>query len=447
MNEIFSPHNLHLRSLVAFEDHDPQLSRLRRLPYQYISELVARISSLAPGIYTLSGGRQVGKSTLVKQVMLRLLEQGGVPPGNILYMTGEVIADYVALLKHLEEFLASPDVDTGQKTFVAVDEVTYIHEWHRAVKFLADAGKLERTVLLLTDSDMVFLKELAMRLPGRRGREEVVDFHFHPLSFLDYVRLRNRVSPEIVDLIRADAGARIPSAAVEGLFAETEAYVQTGGYLTALSDYASTGAVSIATSRTYADWARGDMLKRGKNESYLNELLKAILRKYGSQVTWNSFTGDVSILHHQTIAEYRLALEAMDVLYIQQALREDRLEAAPKKAKKLHFTDPFICRALAAYAGEDAPSAAWIVEAAVVCHANRRFPAYFIKNDGEIDCAYVRDGRFHPIEVKWTRSVKPEHLVMLRRYREGTLAAMVDREVEIDGIRVVPLPFVLVRLS
>lgn len=91
------------------------------------------------------------------------------------------------------------------------------------------------------------------------------------------------------------------------------------------------------------------MAKRGKQEQYLREVLEGILRRYASQVTWNGLAKDLSIDHPATIAEYLSLLERMDAVLINPALREDRLAAAPKKARKVFFTDPFIMHAARAW--------------------------------------------------------------------------------------------------
>ena len=62
-----------------------------------------------------------------------------------------------------------PDKDLK---FIFLDEVTYIRDWDKGVKYLADAGMLENTVLVITGSDMVIIKEARMRFPGRRGISE-----------------------------------------------------------------------------------------------------------------------------------------------------------------------------------------------------------------------------------------------------------------------------------
>ena len=68
----------------------------------------------------------------------------GAPPESIAYFSGELIDDHHSLLLHVEEQLAAAP-ETGPN-YLIVDEVTYIRDWDKAVKYAADAGLLERTV-------------------------------------------------------------------------------------------------------------------------------------------------------------------------------------------------------------------------------------------------------------------------------------------------------------
>ena len=69
MDPRFLPHNSHLDNPAGFSEQDPQLRWLSRQAYQYRSELLDELAVALPGIYTLGGGRQIGKSTLLKQWM------------------------------------------------------------------------------------------------------------------------------------------------------------------------------------------------------------------------------------------------------------------------------------------------------------------------------------------------------------------------------------------
>src|SRR3990167_5871508 len=91
----FTTYNTHLDNAQTFAKTDPHLKRLYSERYVYVSPLIQALPREA-GIITLGGGRQIGKTTLLKQWMEYLLNQG-VPPKAIVFFSGELIGDYQSL--------------------------------------------------------------------------------------------------------------------------------------------------------------------------------------------------------------------------------------------------------------------------------------------------------------------------------------------------------------
>src|SRR5687768_4861085 len=87
------PHNLQWQGRDVFLQQDPLLRRLRQQTLQHRPDLLDSLPLDTPGLYTLVGGRQVGKSTLLKQVMQRLLVSKRVSPTRLAYVTCELFAD------------------------------------------------------------------------------------------------------------------------------------------------------------------------------------------------------------------------------------------------------------------------------------------------------------------------------------------------------------------
>ena len=442
MDPRFLPHNSHRDAPRGFRQRDPQLRHLATCPIRHRSALLDQLPVSRPGIYSLGGGRQAGKSTLLKQWIADLLD-GGVPPAAITYLTGELIDDQHGLLLHLNAHL--DDAPDGGANYLVVDEVTYIRDWDKTVKFAADAGLLERTVLVVTGSDLVVMEEARMRFPGRRGTASVVDFHLHPLSFGEYATLTG------IALAEPDPP---PDGVVDEVYAAFDRYLLHGGYLTAINDLTSHGEIRPSTLATYSDWIRGDVIRHGRQETYLREVLSAIVRRQASQVTWNALAQDLSIDHPKTVADYVALLERMDAVCVLPALIEDKLAPAPKKARKLMFADPFILHAVRAWlqphadpfstqirpAAEDPVWSSQIVEACVAAHCRRAFPTFYIKAQGEVDVAYVQGGRFWPVEVKWTNQLRPKTLKQIARYGNGEIWSKSRQPGEINGVKVLPLP-------
>ena len=454
-------HNRHRDGLDAFHDADPHLRRLRMRPLVWKHALMGRLPNREPGVYTLGGARQVGKTTLLKQWMAELVESGQDPRG-ITFLSGELIDDHHVLYRLLAEAL---EEGAGMSpTLLLVDEASYIRQWDRAVKFLADAGDLDRTVLLLTGSDLGLIREVRTFLPGRRGSSADPDFHLHPLTWLEACSLRGTLDPEERDALAIEGPFEPGSLSRDGwerCWRSLEEYLIHGGFLTALNDFYEHGSIAPATLAIYSDWIRGDFLKRGKSELYLHEVLEAIVSRLGSHLTWNALARDLSIDHPATVADYVELLERMDAVFVQRALREDRLVGAPKKARKVVFTDPFILHAARSWTRPssdpfretvqpylaDAGRTAAMVEGVVASHARRRFETYYIKAAGEVDVAIVSGRRFFPIEVKWRTQMRTSDLKQISKYASGRIAGRTESRHEVAGVPVVPLPRALAMLE
>lgn len=457
MDTRFLPHNAHLEDPSLFVKHDPHLKQLQQQPLIHRSHLLNELPCNHPGIYTIGGGRQIGKTTLTKQWMAELLQRG-VAPECVAYLTGELIDDHHSLVRLMTEMLN--EMPVTDVCYLILDEVTYIRDWDKGIKYLADAGTLENVVLVLTGSDLVIIKEARMRFPGRRGTASTVDFHLYPLSFLETVKLKKRISTDTLHRL-LDPDARPAEQLLEILYAEFERYLVHGGFLTAINDMARHNLIMPATFSTYSDWIRGDMLKRGKQEHYLREVLEAIVKSYGSQVTWNSLAHSLSIDHPKTVSDYVALLTSMDAVFVQPALVEDKLIAAPKKARKLMFADPFIFHAASAWLTpcedpynqqikpivSDPTWTARLVEACAATHCRRFYPTYYIKAKGEVDIAYVNQNRFWPLEIKWTRQLRPKTLKQIAKYPNGRILTKSRQHGEILGILTEPLPLAILRLG
>ncbi len=457
MDPRFLPHNSHRESVREFPKRDPNLRQLSKLPLRYRSPLLDRLRTLGPGVYSLTGGRQIGKTTVLKQWMAELL-RAGADPERLCYLAGELIDDHHSLVRLITEEAAG--WEGRGPGHLLVDEVTYIRDWDKGVKFLADAGTLEDVVLMISGSDSTLIQEARMRFPGRRGTSPIVDFHLGPLTFREYVDLAERI-PAAGRASLLDPDRAITEETRRRVDAEFARYLAHGGYLRAINDMAEGDSIRPATFATYGDWIRGDVLKRGKQEHFLREVLAAIASRYGTQVTWNALSRDLSIDHPATVADYVSLLVSMDAVFVQSALVEDKLTAAPRKARRVMFTDPFILHAVRNWLRPDPdpfrtlvePMLAdpdWcgrIAEACAVTHVRRFHPTYYIKAEGEVDIAYVEGKRFKPIEVKWTQQLPPKDIKQIAKYGDGRIWARTWGTESIGGIRVEPLALALYRLG
>lgn len=452
MDQRFAAYNTHHYNPDQYWQNDNHLRLLRNQPYQYQHPLIQELPQKHPGVYTLGGGRQIGKTTLLKQWIASLME-AGVPAKSIIFYTGELIDDHHALVDLLRE--ATSHEAGPSLLYLIVDEITYVKEWDKGIKFAADAGYLQNSVVVLTGSDLTLMQSARMTFPGRRGKADKVDFHIYSLSFKEFLILKKSLT-NIKEF--SEQNVTPNETEMRRLYEEFENYLRHGGYLTAINDMARNGRIATSTLKIYSDWIRGDVLKRGKQETYLKEILNAIIKRYNKQVTWHNISDSLSIDSHKTVSDYCELLSIMDALFIQYALLEDKLCAAPKKARKLTFTDPFIYHSIKQWLNpvedpdhqinsdaKDPHIGASLVEAIVSNQYHRYYPTYYIKNEGEIDVAYVHDGKFWPIEVKWRNQLRPEDVKLISKYKRSRIFSKVYKQNQINGIPIEPLPLALLQ--
>ncbi len=454
----FQVHNLFKYSLNEFKTRDPHLQRIAKLPFTYLSPLAAEPNFKRPGIYLVTGGRQVGKTTFIKQFMLALLENDHVAAENMLFLAGELIDSHHILIRLIEAF-SKPD--TLQYLFI--DEINYIPDWDKGIKYLADAGFLDNTVVMLTGSDSVILRTAMQRLAGRRGKVDKVDYVFYPLSFKEFVLLKNPDLRILCESIQAESLTEknlLYSEKHAELMSLLQEYLIHGGYLPAIADLWQSNVIFSGTLRTYIEWIVGDMLKFKKSEQHVFEILKGVLLTYSSQISWLSLLKHLSIEHHQTVSDYCHLLQDIHVLYILEALNENTLMAAPKKNKKIYFQDPFIYHAVSAFvhqdlsfarvqqAVRDPQKASDLIEGIVVSHCKRHFDTFYIKGaKGEVDVAVVNGNRFLPIEVKWTSQLRSDDLKQILHYPNGLILWNRPEGQVFHEIPVIPLPKFLLNES
>ncbi len=419
-----------------------------RCPLVFNYPELSAIDVSVPGIYTLTGGRQIGKTTALKLWMKEAIDKQ-FPAGSISFFSGEMIDDHHALVRILQNDLQE-EIQTGTNRILILDEVTYIKDWDKGIKFLADSGELENVVLVLTGSDSVIIQEARKRFPGRRGKAEVVDFHMNPLSFRQVVQLREPQTGDFLDSTKATT-SNLPEPILDQLQSLFQDYILHGGFLTAINDLVGEGDILPATMSTYADWVRGDVLKRNKSEARLREVLQAVCTRLAGQVTWNNLAADLSIDHPATVASYLELLASLDVVFIQPALLENKLKAAPKKPRKLHFRDPFIYRSIHGWLNSENPQASPVAEATLVegivsTHISRFWPTFYIKASGEVDVAYVRGNRFEPLEIKWGNQTRPKDLKQIAKYKNGVIWRKQKSDGLVGGVACRFLPLALYRL-
>ena len=443
--------------------------------------------------YLLCGPRRVGKTTLLKMEIRRLLGEG-VPPDRLLYFSFDSDVRPADIYAIVDEYFAMHR-GAGRR-FLLFDEVTSVKNWHKAVKNMLDGGKLRGCTLAVTGSQATGVVGPVGHLAGRGDRpmDDTLEAVLDPMSFGEYASLRD---PEIraelrrlsldsgrarLDAVRRMTDGELPDP-VRGLLASTTAlnvhfrsYLLAGGMPAVANHLAAENTIPDETFDYHEAALRTDAMGAGLRYGTVARMLPPVARSVGSPVSWSSLRDAATIESHRLMEDYAGALSDMFLLRV--IYRYDPSGDAPKTnvPKKVYFRDPFPFNvaatsgmrdrfARAAGAVDDAQTAGRAAEQAVAGHVARLASAMDSRADplGHRDNVFYwksrrgrevdfvmraagggRGGRLVPIEVKWQSRVRRDDMYGIFDFRKavapgaGGMVLSKSEAREQSGLTIVP---------
>lgn len=381
--------------------------------FQYHHPFLKDFPTQIDAILTLRGPRRIGKTTLVKLIIKKLLLDSRIPPENIFFYSCDQITDFKELSIILKEYLSFIRPRTQERVFIFLDEISFVKEWQRTIKTFADTGQLQNATCLLTGSSTIDLTFSSERLPGRRGSFPKPDIKLLPLTFGDFVQL---VKPEL----QKKAQPSFHSASFHKLFDD---YLLTGGFPNTINEYYQKGFISSTTFETFIKWVEGDLHKLGKSEQLATQILERIFTHLTTPISWYKLAKEAGIGSHATVMDYVEILERLFVLFNTKCFLAGQRQVDIKKNRKIYFTDPFIYNCFSAYINGfldeaftfttkqavTAETKPVLVENAVATHLSRVLsPLYYGKlGEREIDFVGKKRNEFRFFEVKYQGKVSP----------------------------------------
>ncbi len=417
-------------------------------------------------VYSLKGPRQVGKTTLAKLEIQRVLQM--VPKWNVAYYSFELENSPRDVISVINEYLNRAKHDGKKRRFIYLDEISNVKDWHKAIKKLKDQGKLKNCTVLATGSHSIDLRHATELLPGRRGipTNETLDKIMPPMKFGEYIpTIDKSLAKEISDrsltlaknrfsAIRGLADGRTDDALLEMSAFQNELdrylddYLITGGVPAAINEFLKNGFVQDSVYQIYVDSAIGDLRRADKDASYMVQLIPNIIKSISNPVSWDSLKKNSDIGSHHTVEEYVKTLSDMFVLSV--FYRYNSSEDKPKfdGLKKIFFQDPFFFHALNGHISQKSPyeysiklldSAEFkgpLVEQTVADHCIRmafnmarkktgfdyQSSVFYWKSKDKREVDFVvRDGdSLIPIEVKYQNNIKKDDFGGLIDFKKAT---------------------------
>lgn len=269
----------------------------------------------APGVITIRGPRQSGKSTWLEMSLRQTLEDFGL--GSAYFLNGDDIYSH----PEFEEKLVDLENGFAKKTKVKrlfIDEITQIRDWERVIKRLIDRGRLRDVLVVTTGSNAADLLHGTERLPGRKGKLDRSEYLFLPISFKEFwYKVGSEIGTSEGDILWA--------------------YVLSGGSPLAIEDLYRTESISETFTSLISDWILGDIAQSGRNRIFLLNVLRKIYAVAPNSVSYTKLAQDAGLANNSAALDYVERLADLLCVLPMMAWDAERNTSLARKPTKIPF--------------------------------------------------------------------------------------------------------------
>jgi hypothetical protein len=423
---------------------DPVIEQYERQTLKWRPAALDKIDLNQDNIYCLYGPKGVGKTTLLKLIIKKLIEQDEVNPNSVFFYSCHNLSSYEQLNEIIKLFLNS---QTGEKNrrYIFIDEISVIKNWRKGLDYLLKAAKLMKTTVVLSASSFTEEK-------NKFGN----GFKNIAVGSLAFAEFANLINPGFFGKIRPENYA----GELKKIEYYLDIYLLTGGFISPLNDYKENGAVRQSVYSNYLNWFLVYIARAGRDIILIRQIMEKLILNLGAPVGYKTLTHKTKAKTHLTAAEYLNILESMfAVKTIYQAAGG---RPSSRKAKKVYFQDPFIFWLFYSYihgslnywqlARERLHNSAvfsHLVENTVFCHLIKEAEleiTYWRDNikKREINFLVKRDKKITPILIRYDKEISPADFTMLKGagFKKGIIISR-DRLENKNGISIMPLTYFL----
>ncbi|MDO8339622.1 MAG: ATP-binding protein [Candidatus Burarchaeum sp.] len=390
-------------------------------------ELAGEIGRLidAKEVIAVSGVRRSGKSTLLYQVVARLISEG-VQPKNILYFNFDEnigTAGSNALEEAYREFLRLNN--PKGRAYVFFDEIQNVKGWERWMKATYDLKGAGIKFFITGSNSALLSSDLATLLTGR-----LLQVRVFPLSFAEFLSF-NGVQPAA------------PALQKDEIMHYLSKYLEWGGFPEVVL-----GADELVNRQRLKEYFDSILFRdivasrKIRETAKLVELAQYALANVATAFSYSSIARAIG-LNMNSVKEYLGFLEqaylVFQVNYFSYSLKET---LGMQKPKKMYAVDCGMRNVIASRFSQDAGR---LAENAVLVELKRRgSEAYFWRGRREVDFV-VREGRkLTAINVTYSDTIREREVEGLREFaakHKGAELVLITKGVEKkeSGIAFVPL--------
>lgn len=321
----------------------------------YLSKIEQAMKSKE--VVILTGLRRIGKTTLMKLLIERLIKGHNIEPKHIFYISLDTYGlDHHSIMEIIDEYRKVHKLSFSQKIYLFFDEIAYKKNFQQELKNLYDMGNVK---IYASSSSSSILKDKKAHLTGREMVTEIL-----PLTFEEYLLFKK------IKLRKAD------SHLFDSYFDD---YMQTGG----VPDYVLTGdiayLVQLLDDIIYKDIIAGHGVR---DETIIRDYFRLLMERAGKQVSLNKISKILGI-GVDTARRYLSYFE--DTYLVHSVERCGKLNERLKSPKKIYAGDVGIRNLHTGFRDRGT-----VFENLVYHKIKHKDPCYVYKNKIEIDF-FTRD--------------------------------------------------------
>jgi len=290
-------------------------------------KILTELSLKRGDISVLRGARGTGKTTVLKFLVRKLINEKDVNPDNIFYYSCHNLDTYEQLNELIKIFLNWRELAKQKQLFIFIDEIALIKNWPKGIDYLVKAKKLKNSTVVLASST----------LPNNQVKQRNFISQNKMITSLDFDEFIKLLNPKLFKNINKDNYKKYQAQ----LDYYLDIYFLTGGFIVCLNDYLKRGAISQTIYNNYLAWLVADFAKLDRDIVLLRQILEQVIINLGQPVGYKTIARKTKTKSHLTVATYLEILESM--LAIKMVYQSDNSgKPTSRMAKKVYFRDPFL---------------------------------------------------------------------------------------------------------
>ncbi len=368
-----------------------------------------------PHIKDIIGVRRCGKTVLMYQIILKLIEQD-IPAKNILYLNFDdpELTDIEEAIK--TSLHINPDI-----SHVFLDEIQNIKQWEKIIRVYYDRKKFKQ-IFVSGSSASLISRDIGRTLTGRHITEIIT-----PFSFKEYL-IKQKIKKPL------DISNR------EKVIHYLEIYLKDGGFPETIgTDQLTSKSILIDL---YNDILSRDIVSRFDAElDIVKKIGYYLITNIGVLFSYNSVARALN-LHYDTVKKYVPYFEEVFIFFIIPFFSW-KIKTTIKKDMKCYCIDTGLRNAVSFKFSNDFGK---LAENLVLIELKRRNKeVYFWKRKKEVDFVVREENKITAINVTYSNEItsrEKEGLLDFKEKYTNVNLTIITKELEKtdeDGIRYIPL--------